>query len=69
MNVPKETIEKLMARCKEAWMKWLVGAIVGALAAAGVITVTGCTAIYTRDAAGAVSWQGIIVLPVNDSGK
>lgn len=53
MNVPKETIEKLMERCKEAWMKWLLGALIGALAAAGVITVTGCTASYTRDAAGA----------------
>ena len=43
MNVAKETIEKLMARCKEAWVKWLLGALIGALAAAGVLTVTGCT--------------------------
>lgn len=69
MNIEKGTIEKLMARCKAAWVKWLVGALVGALAAAGVLTVTGCTASYTRDAAGAVSWTGAVVLPVRNNGK
>lgn len=69
MNIEKGTIEKLMGYCKAAWVKWLVGALVGALAAAGVLTVTGCTASYTRDAAGAVSWAGAVVLPVRNNGK
>lgn len=43
MNIEKNTIEKLMARCKAAWVKWVIGALVGALAAAGILTVTGCT--------------------------
>lgn len=43
MEVKKSVIEKLMARVKTAWVQWVIGAIVGALAAAGVITVTGCT--------------------------
>lgn len=43
MNVSKKTIEKVLVRCKKQWVKWLVGALVGALAAAGVLTVTGCT--------------------------
>ena len=32
-----------MANVKTSWVQWVIGAIIGALAAAGVITVTGCT--------------------------
>lgn len=43
MNVSKETIEKVLGYCKREWVRWLIGALVGALGAAGVLTVTGCT--------------------------
>ena len=43
MDIQKTTIEKLLTHCKKKWVQWVIGAIVGALAAAGVITVTGCT--------------------------
>lgn len=69
MNIEKTTIDKLLTRCKKQWVQWLIGAIVGALAAAGVITVTGCTASYSKDAAGAVNISGAIVLPVHNEGK
>lgn len=45
MDIKKETIEKLMAagECRwGGWVKYVIGAIVGALVAAGVLTVTGC---------------------------
>lgn len=72
MNINKQDIDKIATAAENrwgAWAKYILGALIGALAAAGVITVTGCTASYTRDAAGSVSWQGVIVFPVNDSGK
>ena len=43
MNIDKSTIDKFTTNCKKQWVKYLIGAIIGALAAAGVITVTGCT--------------------------
>ena len=43
MDIKKTTIEKLLTRCKKQWVQWVIGAVIGALAAAGVITVTGCT--------------------------
>lgn len=43
MDIKKSIIEKLLARVKTAWVQWVIGAVIGALAAAGVITVTGCT--------------------------
>ena len=43
MDVEKKTIEKVLSYCKQKWVQWVIGAVIGALAAAGVITVTGCT--------------------------
>lgn len=43
MDIEKKTIEKVMSYCKQKWVQWVIGAVIGALAAAGVITVTGCT--------------------------
>ena len=43
MDIQKNVIEKLLAHCKQKWVQWVIGAVIGALAAAGVITVTGCT--------------------------
>ena len=69
MDIQKTTIQKLLTRCKKQWVQWLIGAAIGALAAAGVITVSGCTASYSKDAAGAVNISGAIVLPVRNEGK
>lgn len=43
MNIEKRTIEKVLGYCKATWAKWVIGGIIGVLAAAGVITVTGNT--------------------------
>lgn len=43
MDIQKTTIQKLLTHCKQKWVQWVIGAVIGALAAAGVITVTGCT--------------------------
>lgn len=43
MDIRKSVIDKLMERIKVRWVQWVIGAVIGALAAAGVITVTGCT--------------------------
>lgn len=45
MNINKQDIEKAQQAASARWGKWvsvLIGAIIGALAAAGYITVTGC---------------------------
>ena len=43
MDIQKSVIEKLLVRVKTGWVQWVIGAVIGALAAAGVITVSGCT--------------------------
>lgn len=46
MNINKQDIDKLTTAAANrwgAWAKYLLGALLGALAAAGVLTVTGCT--------------------------
>lgn len=48
---------------KESWAKVLAGAIIGALCAAGVLTVSGCTACYTQSAAGDIAYECTIVQP------
>lgn len=52
---------------KESWAKILAGAIIGALAAAGVLELTGCTVDYTQNAEG-IRYHGVIV-PVERSVK
>ncbi len=45
MNVNKNDIEKVQQAASARWGNWVkyvIGAIIGALAAAGYITVTGC---------------------------
>lgn len=48
---------------KESWAKILAGAIVGALCAAGVLTLDGCTVRYTQNAEG-IKYSGTVVTPV-----
>lgn len=77
MDIKKETIEKIISKGETrwgSWVKYLIGAIIGALAAAGYLTVTGCaswadvslssdqgTMTYTRDADGKLV---VTVIPV-----
>lgn len=45
MNINKQDIEKAQQAASARWGNWvkyLIGAIIGALAAAGYVTVTGC---------------------------
>ena len=69
MEVEKKTIEKVLSRCKKQWVQWLIGAVIGALAAAGVITVTGCTVNVDKRADGSLSYRGAIVVPVSKDAK
>lgn len=69
MDVEKKTIEKLLSYCKQKWVQWVIGAIVGALAAAGVITVTGCTVSVDQRADGSLTYRGAIVVPVSKDAK
>lgn len=48
---------------KESWAKLLAGAIVGALAAVGVLSLDSCTATYTQTAAGDIAARVTIVEP------
>ena len=64
MDIKKTTIEKLLTRCKKQWVQWVIGAVVGALAAAGVITVTGCTVSVDPEVV-----RYIIQNPIDNSGK
>ena len=69
MEVKKSVIEKLMARVKTRWVQWVIGAVIGALAAAGVITVSGCTVNVDKRADGSLSYRGAIVVPVSKDAK
>ena len=69
MDIQKSVIAKLMARVKTAWVQWVIGAVIGALAAAGVITVTGCTVNVDKRADGSLSYRGAIVVPVSKDAK
>ena len=64
MDIQKTTIEKLLTRCKKQWVQWVIGAIIGALAAAGVITVSGCTVSVDPEVV-----RYIIQNPIDNSGK
>lgn len=69
MDIKKSIIEKLMARIKTAWVQWVIGAVIGALAAAGVITVTGCTVSVDQRPDGSLSYRGAVVVPVSKDAK
>ena len=69
MDIKKSVIEKLLERVKVAWVQWVIGAVVGALAAAGVITVSGCTVNVDKRADGSLSYRGAIVVPVSKDAK
>lgn len=45
---------------KESWAKILAGAVLGALCAAGVLTLDGCTVRYTQNAEG-IEYSGTVV--------
>ena len=64
MDIQKTTIQKLLTRCKQKWVQWIIGAIVGALAAAGVISVSGCTVSVDPEVV-----RYIIQNPIDKSGK
>lgn len=65
MKVNKSDIEKVGQYAEKkwgSWVKWVLGAIVGALVAGGVITLSGCGATVT-----VASEQGM--LQVQSDGK
>ena len=45
---------------KECWAKVIAGAIIGALCAAGVLALDGCTVRYTQNADG-IEYSGTVV--------
>ena len=45
---------------KESWAKILAGAIIGALCAAGVLSLDSCTVRYTQNADG-IEYSGMVV--------
>ena len=69
MDIQKSVIEKLMVRVKTGWVQWVIGAVIGALAAAGVVTVTGCTVSVDQRADGSLSYRGAVVVPVSKETK
>ena len=69
MEVKKSVIDKLLEHIKVRWVQWVIGALVGALAAAGVITVSGCTVSVDQRADGSLSYRGAIVVPVSKDAK
>lgn len=48
---------------KESWAKLIAGAVIGALCAAGILTVSNCTASYTQTASGDITFKGTIIQP------
>lgn len=52
---------------RESWAKILAGAVLGALVAAGVLTLEGCSVEYTQNAEG-IRYHGAVV-PVERGGK
>lgn len=69
MDIQKSVIEKLLERIKVRWVQWVIGAVIGALAAAGVITVSGCTVSVDQRADGSLSYRGAVVVPVSKDAK
>lgn len=46
---------------KESWAKIIAGMVIGALAAAGLLT--SCNASYSQTAAGDIGFKGTVVVP------
>ncbi len=53
---------------REVWAKIIAGAIIGALAAAGVLTQTSCTMNLMKMPDGTVKFCGAVVRPVTVEG-
>lgn len=49
---------------KESWAKIIAGAIIGALAAAGLLAAEGCTVTASQGADGSWSYSGEMVQPI-----
>lgn len=67
MQLEKDKIEQVTAAAESrwgAWVKYLIGAIIGALTAAGVVTVTGCTVSVDPEVV-----RYIIQNPIDNTGK
>ena len=67
MQLEKNKIEQVTDAAASrwgAWVKYLIGAIIGALAAAGVVTVTGCTVSVDPEVV-----RYIIQNPIDNTGK
>lgn len=67
MKLEKDEIKQVTAAAESrwgAWVKYIIGAIIGALATAGVITVTGCTVSVDPEVV-----RYIISNPIDKSGK
>lgn len=67
MNLEKDKIEQATDAAASrwgSWVKYVIGALIGALAAAGVITVSGCTVSVDP---GIVRY--IIQNPIDKTGK
>lgn len=47
---------------KECWAKVIAGAVIGALCAAGVLALDGCTVSYRQNAEG-IEYSGTVVTP------
>lgn len=53
---------------KECWAKVIAGAFIGALCAAGVLSLDGCAVRYSQTASGDIEYTGRII-PVERSKK
>lgn len=67
MQLEKDKIEQVTAAAESrwgAWVKYLIGAVIGGLVAAGVVTVSGCTVSVDPEVV-----RYIITNPIDKTGK
>lgn len=67
MNLEKDKIEQVTDAAASrwgSWVKYVIGAIIGALAASGIISVSGCTVSVDPEVV-----RYIIHNPIDNSGK
>lgn len=77
MQISKDDINTISQKATSRWGNWakyLIGAIIGALVAGGVLTVTGCgtsVSVVSDQGMLEISPQGVIIYtpPINDSKK